>query len=289
MRAVDATLACLKRAGVNAIFGLPGGPVIPLFDALHRRSGHPDLPGAPRAGCRPHGRRVREGHRAGRRVHGHLGAGGDQPRDPDRRRLHGLGAAGGDHRPGRLHAGGHRRLPGGRHRRHHPADREALLPDQGRRGPAARRWPRPSTWPRPAAPARCWWTSAWTSGRARSRTSTTPSRRCPATGPRPARATRASWRPPRAPWPAAERPVIYAGGGIITGEASAELTRAVRGDRHPGQHHPDGPRRLPRHPPAVRGHARHARHRRRHLRLPGVATRSWPWACASTSGSCPPS
>jgi acetolactate synthase-1/2/3 large subunit len=35
MRAVDATLNCLKRAGVNAIFGLPGGPVIPLFDALH--------------------------------------------------------------------------------------------------------------------------------------------------------------------------------------------------------------------------------------------------------------
>jgi len=35
VRAVDATLACLKRAGVNAIFGIPGGPVIPLFDALH--------------------------------------------------------------------------------------------------------------------------------------------------------------------------------------------------------------------------------------------------------------
>ena len=35
MRAVDATLAGLKRAGVNAIFGLPGGPLIPLFDALH--------------------------------------------------------------------------------------------------------------------------------------------------------------------------------------------------------------------------------------------------------------
>ena len=35
MRAIDATLACLKRAGVNAIFGIPGGPVIPLFDALH--------------------------------------------------------------------------------------------------------------------------------------------------------------------------------------------------------------------------------------------------------------
>src|SRR3954452_13252726 len=35
MRAVDATLACLKRAGVDAIFGIPGGPVIPLFDALY--------------------------------------------------------------------------------------------------------------------------------------------------------------------------------------------------------------------------------------------------------------
>ena len=35
MRAVDATLDCLKRAGVSAIFGIPGGPVIPLFDALH--------------------------------------------------------------------------------------------------------------------------------------------------------------------------------------------------------------------------------------------------------------
>ncbi len=34
MRAVDATLACLKRAGVDAIFGIPGGPLIPFFDAL---------------------------------------------------------------------------------------------------------------------------------------------------------------------------------------------------------------------------------------------------------------
>ena len=35
MRAIDSTLAVLKRAGVDAIFGIPGGPVIPLFDALH--------------------------------------------------------------------------------------------------------------------------------------------------------------------------------------------------------------------------------------------------------------
>jgi len=35
MRAVDATLDGLKRAGIDAVFGIPGGPVIPLFDALH--------------------------------------------------------------------------------------------------------------------------------------------------------------------------------------------------------------------------------------------------------------
>ena len=35
MRAVDETLASLKRSGVDAIFGLPCGPLIPLFDALH--------------------------------------------------------------------------------------------------------------------------------------------------------------------------------------------------------------------------------------------------------------
>jgi acetolactate synthase I/II/III large subunit len=35
MRAVEATLEGLKRAGIDAVFGIPGGPVIPLFDALH--------------------------------------------------------------------------------------------------------------------------------------------------------------------------------------------------------------------------------------------------------------
>ena len=44
---------------------------------------------------------------------------------------------------------------------------------------------------------------------------------------------------------------------------SPELLRARRADRHPGGHHPDGPRRVPRQPPAAPGHARHARHRRR--------------------------
>ena len=40
MRGVDATLAGLKQAGIDSIFGIPGGPVIPLFDAL---SDDPDI------------------------------------------------------------------------------------------------------------------------------------------------------------------------------------------------------------------------------------------------------
>ena len=64
-----------------------------------------------------------------------------------------------------------------------------------------------------------------TSGHATSRTTPRPSRRCPATGPPDGaghpRQLEAAARALRA----AERPVIYAGGGIISGEASAELTR----------------------------------------------------------------
>ena len=61
------------------------------------------------------------------------------------------------------------------------------------------------------------------------------------------------------------RPVLYVGGGVLKARASAELRRSRRAHRHPGRHHPDGARRLPRQPPAAPGHAGHARHgRRRH-------------------------
>ena len=49
----------------------------------------------------------------------------------------------------------HRRLPGGRHDRHHAADRQALLPGAGRRRTCRRSSTRRSTSPRPAGPARC--------------------------------------------------------------------------------------------------------------------------------------
>ena len=66
----------------------------------------------------------------------------------------------------------------------------------------------------------------------------------------------------------AKRPVLYVGGGTIRAGASRELLELAAADRHPGGHHLDGPRRLPRQPPAAPGDARHARHRRGRRRPP---------------------
>ena len=119
----------------------------------------PAHPGTPRAGCRPRRAGVRRRDRAGRRLHGDVRAGRDQPGHAAGRRAHGLRADGRDHRPGRRRADRHRRLPGGGHPRHHDADHQAQLPGHrpgrhpahGRRGVLHRR--------APAAPARCWSTS----------------------------------------------------------------------------------------------------------------------------------
>ncbi len=78
---------------------------------------------------------------------------------------------------------------------------------------------------------------------------------------------------------AAQRPVIYAGGGVVNANASEELVEFATCDRFPVTTHADGPRRLSRPParrqggrpggwtaPAVAGDARDARHARRQLR-----------------------
>ncbi len=44
---------------------------------------------------------------------------------------------------------------------------------------------------------------------------------------------------------AAQRPVIYAGGGVVNAGASAELVEFATSRSLPGDLHPDGPRRLP--------------------------------------------
>ena len=77
----------------------------------------------------------------------------------------------------------------------------------------------------------------------------------------------------------ARRPVLYVGGGAISSDASAGTPGAGRADADSRHHHPDGSRRLSLGPPAVPGHAGHARqllrqHGRAPLRRPDVRGRA---------------
>ena len=91
-----------------------------------------------RAGRGAHGRGVRARDRTRRCRGRHVGAGRDEPRDADRRRLDGLDAARVHHRPGALAPHRHRRVPGVRHHRHHDPGGQALVARPGRRGAPAR-------------------------------------------------------------------------------------------------------------------------------------------------------
>ena len=76
------------------------------------------------------------------------------------------------------------------------------------------------------------------------------SRRCPATA-RAATRTRAQLRKAAAAIAAARRPVLYAGGGVVHAEASAELTASRAAPRPAGDDDADGARRVPRLRPAL--------------------------------------
>ncbi len=151
-------VSSLEAAGAEVVFGIPGGAILPAYDPLfdsrlrHILVRHEQGAGHAAAG-------LRAGDRQGRRLHGDLGPGRDEPGDADRRRVHGLGADRRDHRSGRQRRDRHRRLPGGRHLRHHDADHQAQLPGAATPRTSRARSPRPSTSPRPAGPARCWSTS----------------------------------------------------------------------------------------------------------------------------------
>ena len=142
-----------RPSACDTVFGIPGGAILPgLRPAARLDQGAPH-PRAPRAGRRPRGRGLRRGDRQGRRLHGDVGPGRDQPRHPARRRatwtpcpivaITGQVVERG-HR--------HRRLPGGRHPGHHDADHEAQLPRDRRRRRSRGRSPRRSTSPRTGRP-----------------------------------------------------------------------------------------------------------------------------------------
>ena len=80
-----------------------------------------------------------------------------------------------------------------------------------------------------------------------------------------------SWQPSSNLLAASQRPLIYAGGGVINGEAATGAARVrVEALRHPGRDDADGHRRHRHHRPAAPAHARHARHRVRQLRRRGL-------------------
>ena len=63
----------LESAGVEIVFGIPGGAILPAYDPL-MDSTDPAHPGPPRAGRRPRRRGLRGGDRPGRRLHRDLRA-----------------------------------------------------------------------------------------------------------------------------------------------------------------------------------------------------------------------
>ena len=143
----------------------------------------PPHPGPPRAGRRARGRGLRAGHRQGRRVHGDLRTRAPptwSPRSPTPSWTRCRSWPSPARSPYAVDR--HRRLPGGRHLRHHAADHQAQLPGAARRAdPADHRRGVPPGAHRPAR-ARCWSTSPRTCCRPRPRS---PGRRCstcPATG-----------------------------------------------------------------------------------------------------------
>ena len=76
----DVVCEALLRQGVDVLFGYPGGVLLPLYDVLGDYPRAPPRPRPPRAGRRPRRRRLCPGHGPGRRLHGHLRPGRDQPR-----------------------------------------------------------------------------------------------------------------------------------------------------------------------------------------------------------------
>ena len=141
----------LEAAGVDDIFGIPGGAILPAYDPLMDSTIRHIL--------------VRHEQGAGHAAEGYAAATG---RVGVCMATSGPGATNlvtpiadahmdsvpmvADHRPGRRRRDRHGRLPGGRHPRHHDADHQAQLPGHRPRRDPAHGSPRRSTSPRTGRP-----------------------------------------------------------------------------------------------------------------------------------------
>ena len=127
MTGAEAVIRSLEAEGVEHLRGIPGGAILPLYDAcMLEHTVHHVL--------------VRHEQGAGHMAEGYARATGkvgvcmatSGPGATNlvtgRRRVPGLDPARRHHRPGADAPDRHRRLPGGRHHRHHHADHQAQLP-----------------------------------------------------------------------------------------------------------------------------------------------------------------
>ena len=223
----------------------------------------PAHPGPPRAGRRPRRPGVRRGHRQGRRLHGHQRPRRDQPGHPDRRRPHGLGPDGGRSparsAPPQIGTDAFQEadirgitMPITKHNFlvTDPAEIPRVVAEAfyiastGRPGPVLVDVAKSAL-------------QAHDDVHAGRPSCNLPGYR-PVTRPHSKQireATRLILE--------SRRPVLYVGGGVIRAARVQGAADARRAHRHPGRHHADGARRVPRQPPAAPRHARHARHRRR--------------------------
>ena len=152
MTGAQSLIRSLEAAGTDDIFGIPGGAILPAYDPLMDSTIRHIL--------------VRHEQGAGHAAQGYAAATG---RVGVCMATSGPGATNlvtpiadahmdsvpmvADHRPGRRRGDRHRRLPGGRHPRHHDADHQAQLPGhRPRRHPAHRRRGVPHRLHRPARP-----------------------------------------------------------------------------------------------------------------------------------------
>ena len=98
------------------MFGIPGGAILPTYDAIARGTTVRHVLARHEQGAGHMARGLRARLRQRRRRDRDLRPRRDEPRHADRRRLDGLDAARLHHRPGALAPDRHRRLPGDRHR-----------------------------------------------------------------------------------------------------------------------------------------------------------------------------
>ena len=123
----QALIKSLEQQGVDTIFGLPGGAILPVYDPLIDSSIRHIL--------------VRHEQGAGHMAEGYAlatgrpgvamvtsGPGRHEHRHPYRQRPHGLDAARRGHRTSRLGRHWHRRIPRVRHHGHHDGHHQAQLP-----------------------------------------------------------------------------------------------------------------------------------------------------------------